>query len=284
MEKIIAENLDLTIEDIAEGLIKASEVKGRIPTDKNGILDYLELKQLSFDFMEELELVPKVPEKKDIRAILSFNDRTIATHSKLHKKRTTFSILHEVGHYILPEHIERLYLCSMEDLSYYTKLRLEAEANRLAANLIFQVDHFTEKANNYPLECKTITKLAAEYDASFEATARRYVEKHFSPCALIVYEKMNEYADDLEFNGLPVFEIQYTIASKLFRAKYFTKVLEEKIIPGQSMVYEAYKKLDATKTVEEEISINIIGTGEIIFDSELFTNGYKVFRLVYPKK
>ena len=63
-----------------------------------------------------------------------------------------------------------------------------------------------------------------------------------------------------------------------------TRILEEKIIPGESSVYEACKKFEVTETVENKMSITIVGKGEFMFDSQLFTNGYKVFRLIYPEK
>jgi hypothetical protein len=281
VEKIIAENLNLTTEDIAEGLLETSGIKGKIPTNWKQILTFLDLKQLSFSFMNELEFVSAVTEK-NVRAILSFNEKVIAVHGGLNKKQTIFSTFHEVGHFTLPEHIDKLYLCDINDLSFFAKSRLEAEANRLAADLIFQVDHFTEEANTYPLECSTITKLVEKYDASFEATARRYVEKHYLPCALIVYKKIVEGFEELELDGLPIFKVQYTITSNSFREKYFTNILKEEVAPGKSLVYDAYKKFDATQIVKGKIQIEIVGKGKMMFDSELFTNIYKVFRLVSP--
>ncbi|MBM4278873.1 MAG: ImmA/IrrE family metallo-endopeptidase [Deltaproteobacteria bacterium] len=284
VEKIIAENLNLTIEDVVEGLLQASGTKGKIPTDVGEILGYLNLKQLSFDFMKELDFVPEITEKRDIRAVLSYHDRIIATHRLLHKNQTIFSTLHEIGHFVLPEHVEKFYLCSAEDLSFFTKLRLEGEANKLAANLIFQIDHFAIEANSFPLGCNVVTDLAIKYGTSFEATARRYVEQHSQPCALVVYDKVEKHVEGLEFDELPGFRVQYTITSKSFSENFFTKVLEEEIVPGKSSVYEAYRKLDVTQTVENKMSITIVGKGESIFDSQLFTNGYKVFRLIYPEK
>jgi len=284
VERIIADNLNLAIEDVVEGLLEASGTRGKIPTDVNEILGYLELKQLNFDFIRELDSVLELIEKRDIRAVLSYDDRMIATHRQLHRNQTVFSTLHEVGHYVLPEHVEKFYLCSSEDLSFFTKLRLEAEANKLAANLIFQLDHFSIEANSFPLGCNTITDLAVRYGASFEATARRYVEQHSQPCALVVYKKTERNAESLELDELPAFKVQYTITSKLFREKFFTRILEEKILPEESSVYEAWKKFDVTQTVENKMSITIVGQGDFMFDSQLFTNGYKVFRLISSEK
>jgi len=283
-ERIIAENLNLTIEDIVEGLLQTSGTRGKIPTDVNEILGYLDLKQLSFDFMKELDFVPELTEKRHIRAVLSYNDKIIATYRKLHRNQTVFSTFHEIGHYVLPEHVEKFYLCNIEDLSFFAKLRLEAEANKLAASLIFQLDHFAVEANSFPLGCNVITDLAGKYGTSFEATARRYVEHHSKPCALVVYDKIETHLEDLEFDEFPGFKVQYTITSKSFGEKFFTKIWEEKIVPGESSVYEACKKLDVSQIVESKISITIVGKGDLIFDSQLFTNGYKVFRLIYPER
>jgi hypothetical protein len=98
----------------------------------------------------------------------------------------------------------------------------------------------------------------------------------------VVYKKLEESLDELEFDGLPSFRPEYTVTSRAFRDAFFTKIIEEKGDPSKSAVLKAFKTMDAFNTVQSKMSIDIIGKGKVEFDSELFTNGYKVFRLIWP--
>lgn len=245
VEEVIAENLDLRREDIADALLSESGTKGGVPTDEKKIADYLGLKIEFYDLVGELDFLPST-EKQDIRAVLSFGDKTIAVHKGLLKKeqRLKFSILHEIGHFVLPEHVDAFYICNREDIDFRSRSSFEIEANRFAADMLFQLDLFTEQAMGYPIECQTITTLAQKYGASFEATGRRYIERNQRACALVIYNKIEEYFDENEFDGLPTFKPQYTITSSSFRKRFFTKILKEDIIPSKSSVLEAYKTMD----------------------------------------
>jgi hypothetical protein len=282
VESIIAEHNDLNADEIAEALLHLSGVHGKIPTQFADITGYLDLELRTFSVVHELDFLPKVLYKKDIRALLSYNQRLIATNDSLKENRKVFSIFHEVGHYVLPEHIDKYYVCDSDDLSFSAKSRLEAEANKFAAEMIFQGEVFTQDLEPYPLECKSIVTLAERYGASLEATARRYVERHHRACALIVYDKMPGDLRDQEVDDFPGFKVQYTITSSTFRERYFTHIVQGEAIPAKSTVYQAYKLLNPHQTSKSKIRIRIVGKDEILFDSELFTNSYKVFRLLWP--
>jgi HTH-type transcriptional regulator / antitoxin MqsA len=279
--EIVAENLDLNPEDIAEALLLETGVRGTVPTAEKKVLDYLGLKMVAYDFVGDVLFVPK-SDKQDVRALLSFSDKTIAVQKQLLSKptRLKFSIFHEVGHFVLPEHLDAFYVCSGDDLGYRARSEKEAEANRFAANMVFQVSLFSQEANKLPLSCDTLTSIAKKYGASFEATGRRYVEENQKPCALVVYTKVDESMDDSEFDGLPSFRPEYTITSPLFKKEFFTRILKEEIVPGKSAVLRAFQTMDPYKPIRSKMIIEILGKGRTDFDSELFTNGYKVFRLI----
>jgi len=280
VDKIIAEHIDLNAEEIAEALLHLSGTHGKLPTRFIEVTNYLGLTLQMFSMVNEMDFLPKIIDKTDIRALLSYNQSLIATNSGLSENQKVFSVFHEVGHYILPEHIDRLYLCNSEDLNFSAKSRLEAEANKFAAEMIFQGDLFTQELQSYPLACKSIVALAGKYGSSIEAAARRYAEKHLRACALIVYNKAPGDLEDLEADSFPGFRVQYTITSEAFKERYFTRVISDEILPVESDVYQAYRLLSPHQTLRTRTRINIIGIGEILFDSELFTNGYKVFRLL----
>jgi hypothetical protein len=93
----------LTKEEIVETLLAESGIARSLPTDEGKVLNFLGLKQLSFDFTKELDFLDSDDQSAgDLRAALSLNDKLVAIHSDLNEKRSRFSVLHEVAHFILP--------------------------------------------------------------------------------------------------------------------------------------------------------------------------------------
>lgn len=134
-------------EEIAETLLVEAGSAFELPTDERKLLSYLGLQQLSFDFMHELDFVPKEKAKPEIRAALSINERLVATQAGLSSKRKRWGTLHEIGHFILPEHQEKLFFLDNDvTLGWWVKLRFEREANAVAAELVFQGNRFTEES------------------------------------------------------------------------------------------------------------------------------------------
>lgn len=263
-----------------EALLVQTGTAGCLPTDETALLGYLNLKQLSFDFAKDLEILDKAPEvPQRLRAALSLRDRTIVTHSGLDTKRCRFSILHEVGHFILPEHRDRLFLDTDETLSWWAKVRLEKEANAMAADLIFQGDRFTRESLDYPVSCSTVTDLAPKYGASIESTMRRYVERHDLPCAVIVYRRVFPGAEESDL-GDEKYQIHYTITSPQFRTSYFAGVESKDAFSKGSEIFKVHGSWNIGNIAESELVVER-GNGEHWrFDSELFTNGYKIFQFI----
>jgi Zn-dependent peptidase ImmA (M78 family) len=261
----------LSPEEIVDTLLVDSGVAGHLPTDENLLLDYLGLRQLSFDFMNELDFIESNSSSPtNLRAALSLNDRLVAVQSGLGQKRGRFSILHEIGHFVLPEHRDRLFLDTDETLSWWTKLRLEREANKMAADLLFQGQRFTDEALDLPIAIQSILDLAPKYAASYEAALRRLVERHVLPCAVIVYDKVAKTTEtDFEDDR---FRIQYTVASELFRKRFFSGVhTKEESFPGE----ELYNPRRRGDIVKEHLTVDTWR-----FDTEMFSNGYKIFQLI----
>jgi hypothetical protein len=279
MKKLLTTRSDpssLSSDEIVNTLLVDAGVAGHLPTDENLLLDYLGLRQLSFDFMNELEFVGSSPGlPANVRAALSLNDRLVAVQSGLGQKRGRFSILHEIGHFVLPEHRDRLFLDTDETLSWWTRLRLEREANRMAADLLFQGHRFTDEALDLPIAIQSILDLAPRYAASYEAALRRLVERHVLPCAVIVYDKVAKTTEtDFEDDR---FRIQYTITSEPFRKRFFSGVkTKEESFPGM----ELYDPKRWGDIVKEDLTVDSSDGGAWRFDTELFSNRYKVFQLV----
>ena len=269
-----------TRQEIVEALLLEAGTADHLPTDEDKLLEYLKLEQLSFDFMHELDFLPETQKQTlDLRAALSFNDRLVATQSGLSDKRKRFGIFHEIGHFILPEHRSKLFLDDDATLSWWTKTRMEREANEIAAELLFQGNRFTEEALSLPTSVRTVTELAPRYGASYESAIRRYTERHVLPCAVVVLDKVRRDADESEFEDSE-YKIHYTITSSPFRKKYFS-ALE---IPGGGTINGSELCGKTRWRGVDDVVEHRMTVGDSHFDTEIFSNGYKIFQFVLPRK
>ena len=275
---------ELTRDELIEALLVEAGAANLLPTDEGKILGYLKLEQMSFDFMHELDFLPKqsAGNAVELRAALSVNDRLIATQSGLSEKRKRFGIFHEIGHFILPEHRDKLFLVDDDvTLSWWTRVRIEKEANEIAAELLFQGNRFSEEALSFPTSVRTVTHLAPQYGASYESAIRRYTERHALPCAVVVYQKTTRDSDDAEFEDSE-YKIHYTITSPSFRKEYFSglEVKGEKIRGSDFGMKGHWRGVD--DVVEQSLNVAKADSGTWHFDTEVFTNGYKIFQFVLP--
>ena len=269
-------------EEIAETLLVEAG-SAELPTDERKLLSYLGLQQLSFDFMHELDFIPQEKAKPEIRAALSLNERLVATQAGLSSKRKRWGTLHEIAHFILPEHQEKLFLDTDISLGWWVKQRFEREANAVAAELLFQGNRFTEESLSLPTSIRAAVNLAPNYGASFESALRRYTERHVLPCALIVYDKVPKELDDGDPDESE-YKIHYTITSLPFRRNYFSGLkIEGGTVKGTELLHRStgWRFNDIT---EAELSV---GRGEDDpwhFDTEVFSNSYKIFQFLLPPK
>ena len=269
---------------IAKALLRETETADTLPTPESTLLEYLGLKQMRFDFDTEPEFLVDAPNiSSKVRAALSVNHRVVATHSGLGPKPRRWGVMHEIAHFVLPEHIDTLFCDDDKTLSPWTNKRLEREANSLAAELVFQGNRFTEESLDLPFSCKTAIELAPKYDASFESAIRRYAERHPRPCAVIVYEKcVGIAAEDLEDER---YRVQYTTASEQFERFYFSGVKSDSEFSRGSDIFQVHGLSQIGTVVNTALHVQKHDGGEWVFDSELFTNGYKVFQFVIgPEK
>ncbi len=275
---------NLTSIEIVETLLAESGAAQKFPTNEQKLLEFLGLTQLSFDFMHELDFLPKTPDASlDLRAALSLNDRLIATQAGLNDKRKRFGIFHEIGHFILPEHREKLFLDNDATLSWWAKARIEREANEIAAELLFQGNRFTDEALSAPTSARTVLELAPAYGASYESALRRYTERHVLPCALIVFAKAREGSDEVEFEEAE-YRIHYTITSPPFRKEYFSALEMKGGTMKGAELCDKGRWWGIDDIVEKELVIGGRQKQSWRFETELFTNAYKLFQFLLPPR
>lgn len=267
-----------TPQDVAREILEVTKTNNP-PSDPEEIAEYMNLKIVKFSRHDLYEL------DENIRAFLIPSQRIIGLHDSLNAVRRKFSILHEVGHFILPGHATHPSLINhngiiKDDSSNFAHTRnivkLEIEANQFASDIIFQLDRFNIRTHNLQLEWGNILKLKKEFDTSIEATARRWVENSKHECALIVFKKRRR-DDDLEST--------YTITSELFKYNYFEHVIESGTrMSDDTIIYKFFhNKKDYPKVLYVDLYITIAGRGNFVFNLSLFNNYYSILGLVTIK-
>ncbi|HYX07215.1 MAG TPA: ImmA/IrrE family metallo-endopeptidase [Bacteroidales bacterium] len=266
---------------LAKALLRECKIEGP-PTNRDLILDYFGLQVFK---LSKIIDQPMQQISTDIRAILDRKPKRIYLHDSVLYSETmvNFSIFHEIGHFVLPNHESILRErsikeCEWKDLNPFSEEYLELEANAFAADCIFQINRFTEDALRYPLSLKAPFKLSQVYNVSFEASFRRYVEMNPFPCALVVYkpETFDDASDALVVN--------YTITSSTFREFKYIKP-HQKVGATEDVARLFYDYGGSGKDFQEiELNLRNPMTGETAsYKTECFTNRYKVFQLVRPE-
>lgn len=268
-----ANYLGFEIPEIIEFLLKATSQKNRDSLNPEDILSYLKLISLSIDFKQELPSCAK-----ESRALLSYPEKIIAVDSTLHQIRQRFSLLHEIGHYVLPNHIYGLYLCSKEDLSWNSEKSFEKEANDFAANLLFMGNRFILEANSSDISAETIKQLSHKYNASFECTARHFVENTFHPCMFISFT--SQIRRNLEPDS---WAIRYCIGSPSFKSKFFHSI--NGCAPREIVSDLVHAGRDIADGIKKEVVIKSATSNQLYtMGIEYFYNQYNILALVTPSK
>ncbi len=276
--------LEIEPRELVRHLLRDAGQAQRNYVNPADLLSYLKLEYLSFDFSRELP-----PEAKQSicggvpRALLSFDDRIVATDNSLDDNRTRFSMLHEIGHYVLPQHEHALYVCDDIGMGFATRLVMEREANEFAADLLFLGNRFSAEANSRPIAARTVKELAMTYRASFEATARRFVEKSFRPCMVVVFKKDDTLNSAIRPEAVPRWSVRYCVASPTFKSAYCQKITGE--VPEEAVAAVTRPGSDIADGYVCDVSIPDCGTDQpATFRAEFFCNTWNIFGLLTPAK
>lgn len=123
------------------------------------------------------------------------SDGIILVNVRSNRRRRRFTIGHELGHFLNPWHQPkqgtqsrctaadmRLTKSSKSDRS----VKMEVEANEFSAEVLMPRARFRRDIRRHVgADLDHILELATSYDVSKEAAARRYVDFHDEPCAVI---------------------------------------------------------------------------------------------------
>ena len=268
--ELFAENITLSSEEIVAAILSECEIDSP-PTEADKLFKFLGLKRTYFP-AKDAQGDDRGDVDQRIRAALDIKKKTVFLSPLLAEKQYNFTSFHELAHFVLPEHRDTLYQCSQEDISQFAKGKMEYEANAFAADCIFQLERFSEMANNLPREVSSIFQLANLFQSSYESALIRYVERNPLPTALVVYVREGGQSED------PPLKVQYSVRSTSF--KYFTSIETNQKVPRREDLYELTNVKDVTHIVETPLRVSVLGGKKISFDTVCFTNSYKVFQLI----
>lgn len=268
--------------NLIKALLKRADIM-LPPTDPEAIAKVLNLKIVKFGHNNEFGIT-----SKRIRAFLSPKDRLIGVHENLIPVQERFSILHEIGHFLLPGHMVELegkdgiiqddsWNLSVSSNSRANIIGLEIEANQFAADCLFQLDSFDKIVHRKSLEWVNIIEASEIYGASIEATARRWIEKSRDCCALLVFRPARRPIKS------PPLETMYTITSELFETQYFSTLPVGYPVGEDSLIHKFFYRIEYYGAYPDTILIVNLNNKEYTFSMKLFTNQYRVFGILTPE-
>jgi Zn-dependent peptidase ImmA (M78 family) len=129
-------------------------------------------------------------------ATASKSEGAILVNKRSPRPRRRFTIGHELGHFLIPAHrpIDQSdFRCTQRDFTRTTAkptdraAQMEVEANRFSGGLLMPTHLFRRDMERLRgMDIDHILQLSLRYEASKEATTRKYVDVHEEPCAAII--------------------------------------------------------------------------------------------------
>ena len=271
------------IEKIVLDALSKSNSLGVFPTPVDKIIKYADLRVNS---RVDLSAIPSTFFAKGdlfikrtmaiIRGALDRREKIIYLDQSQIPARQNFVMLHEVGHELCGWQGSLLKVLQDNDETLDPEIddEFEAEANLFASSALFQLNIFTDKMKELPLELDTSRHLAKLFGGSFHAAIRRYVNNSPKRCAILILnkEKGSTYS-------LPKLTLRTYIESPAFKEEWGG------IDWGTEFSYDIPFVQDFManrRMLKSELDIDWMGE-TIACDYHYFHNGHNVFVFMFPK-
>jgi hypothetical protein len=273
----------------ARGALQAADALGRIPTpleDINAALGLVTPQQL----FELGDVPPELARKLRrlygrVKGALGVRERVIYLDTEQCHAQRRFVFGHELGHDALRWHADAYYGDDKRTLDPDTRDELEAEANAFSAELLFNLDAFTDQAHSSRLGLAPALELADTFQTSRHAAIRRYVEAAPRPCALLIFGRY-----PVSHDGERSLKVLHGIESAGFREKYgpisacVPRKLPLKRWPVASDAYTAIRGCTLTPVLAGELTTVDSRKGTVRLDYEVYSNTHLAFALLTPHR
>ena len=191
----------------ASNLLKKSDALGHFPTPVDQIVESANLyinDNISLEHNQSIVHRYTEKIKKSARPLIAGIKKTlglihipsneIILDQSLPENKKKFLKLHETGHGYLPHQREMFEIIEDGEMEISPDIEdlFEKEANNFAAEILFQIDSYEKVAADYLVSIRTPMELAKIFGSSIYASMRRYVQTHYSPIALAIYNKFSE--------------------------------------------------------------------------------------------
>ncbi|BBO77476.1 hypothetical protein DSCW_48930 [Desulfosarcina widdelii] len=182
----------------AKRILIESNAIGRFPTPVADIMDVAKVEVVDDNILDEgfLSKIRKKAGRALKKAIsvtlgvLDVKGRFVFVDKTVHAVRQTFIKIHEAGHFIMAW--QRKLYSIVEDCEKTISTEIEdhfdREANVFTSEVLFQLDTFSEEAENHGFGIQVPIRLSKKYGASIYASIRRYVSKNWRACAVLVLD------------------------------------------------------------------------------------------------
>lgn len=211
-----------------------------------------------------------------LMGLVDLRQKVIYLDTTMIREKQTFVKLHEVGHKVLPwQRATYMYLDDETTLAPEVGDLFEQEANRFAADVLFQVDRFKHDAADLPLSIRSPLALARRYGASAHASIRRYVEANNRACALVIADLLPEIEGQGSF-----LRVKHVVRSAKFDHRFPHMKWARRLECGLPYVLPI---LRGARFVEgHEIDLLDQAGQQVRCKVAVFSNTYTIFILIWP--
>jgi Zn-dependent peptidase ImmA (M78 family) len=227
-------------------------------------------------FSPDSEIAPE----SDGRVVLRVNKTRPLT-------RQRFSICHEIGHTLFPDYQLAVRCRKAYERTFANPSDLlETLCDVAASELMFPTPWFTNRLKAMTLSATELAQLADDYQASRDATVRRFVEVHPEPLAAVFFswklkptEQRRVQAQSKTkplFPGLPLpqpsrlLRVDYRITNPEFDRQCGDYIPEDKSIPSEGPIFDASES-QVPKDGEQQLDFGLLNRWFAIYAIPIFT-------------
>lgn len=270
------------IESIVLDALSKSNALGVFPTPVDKIIKYADLRvnsnvdlsKIPGNFFAKGDLLIKRGLMM-VRGALDRREKTIYLDYSQKAARLKFVKLHETAHELCGWQGNLLKILQDNDETLDPDIDevFESEANYFASSALFQLQLFTDKMQEYPLELASSMKLAELFGGSIHAAIRRYVENSPKRCALLILNK-----EKGALFGPPKLTIRNYIQSQSFTNEWgmisWASDFDDELPFIQDFMANR-------RMLKSQLEINWLGE-TIKCNYHYFHNGHNIFVFIFP--